>query len=85
MMSNTLAWIIILELTLVLLLGGYLLYTIQGTLAKLVEQDCAALQPEVPSSLDILTPEVLEAESPREVDDTDTTDTTGTFTGAAWR
>lgn len=81
-MSNTLAWIIILELMLVLLLGGYLLYTIQGTLAKLVEQDCEALAPDIPSSLDILTPEVLEAESPREVDDTDTT---GTFTGAAWR
>lgn len=81
-MSNTLAWIIILELMLVLLLGGYLLYTIQGTLAKLVEQDCAALQPEVPSSLDILTPEVLEAEAPHVVDDTDTT---GTFTGAAWK
>lgn len=79
-MSNVLLWMIAVELLVVLCVGGYFLYQILETLDRFA--DPAYSEPSVlPETLDILTPEVLEAEALRTDDD----DTTGTFTGAAWK
>lgn len=78
-MTNTLLWIIVIELTLGLVLGGYVLYEIQTALAVIVLGECTDTPPKPESLVHI--PEVMEAEAPRASDDRDTI---GTFTGAAW-
>lgn len=79
-MTDALLWIILIELTLGFILGGYILYEIQTALAVIVLHDCS--EPIAPDVIEPhpLTPEIL-MEGSRAIDDTETT---GTFTGAAW-
>lgn len=77
-MIDALLWIILIELTIGLILGGYVLYEIQTALAVIVLHDCADAPASEPR---VLTPEILTEESSPPADDTETT---GTFTGAAW-
>lgn len=88
-MSTALVGLLVIELTLGLLVGGYLLYQIQTSLALVILQSCgdapAEDAPPMDSGLlltETLHPEVLDAEPTRVVDETETT---GTFTGAAWK
>jgi hypothetical protein len=80
-MTDTLLWIIFIELTIGLILGGYVLYEIQTALAVIVLHDCTeTTDPDVVTP-PVLTPEILTEESRPPADETETT---GTFTGAAW-
>ncbi len=84
-MSDILLWIILIELTLAIAVGGFVLYEIQTALAVIVLHECGDVEDPAAVEPSTLTPEILEAEAPRmETNDRDP-DTIGTFTGAAWR
>lgn len=81
-MTDLLLWVLVFELTVGLLWGGYRLSQIHTALTQIIRQHCDATVPEVFSTPPVLTAEVLDAE-PTQTDDA--TDTVGTFTGAPWR
>lgn len=81
-MIESLLWIILLELTAAILVGGYVLREIQTALAVIVLHDCAEHDDTVKTAPPVLTPEVLDADPVPPADDDK--DTIGTFTGTAW-